>query len=147
MDRIVYVSGVFDLFHFGHMKLFIRCKELYPDCFFMVGVHNDKDCTTYKRKPIMTHDERMESIKQFGMNPFSKCIDMVIANAPLVETEEFYQLYGINVVIHAHPEKDDNYYKLKFYQDADRLGYYRRIDYTSEISTSDLIERNKFKEL
>ena len=49
---IIYVSGVFDLFHYGHMILLKKCKKLYKNCYLVVGVHSDEDCIPYKRKPL-----------------------------------------------------------------------------------------------
>lgn len=38
-DRIVYVDGVFDLFHAGHAEVFRKAKEMGD--FLLVGIHDD----------------------------------------------------------------------------------------------------------
>ena len=80
----VLISGIFDLFHYGHMVLIRKCRELYPNDTLIVGVHADKDCENYKRKPVLTFEERKKSIEIFGVQ------DEVIA-CPVLETEEFYK--------------------------------------------------------
>ena len=52
----VYVCGVYDLCHIGHMRSFENALKLGTRLY--VGVSNDEDCTEYKRRPIMTHQER-----------------------------------------------------------------------------------------
>lgn len=136
---IIYTSGVFDLFHYGHMKLLNKCKELFPNSIFYVGVHSDKDVESYKRKPIMTMEERIKSIETYGI------IDKIIKNAPLLETKEFYNLHKIDIILHAHSQQDNKYYIEKFYKYAYEKKMFRRLDYTSDISTTELINRIKLK--
>ena len=31
MKKRILISGVFDLFHYGHMILLKKCRELYPN--------------------------------------------------------------------------------------------------------------------
>ena len=50
---IIYIDGIFDLFHFGHIELFKKCKNLFPKVILIVGVIGDKIATLYKRKPIL----------------------------------------------------------------------------------------------
>ena len=130
---IVYLSGVFDLFHYGHMELISQAREKFPGCRLIIGVHNDKVVTNYKRKPIMTMKERIRSVKA------SKLADMVIADAPLMETDAFYKLHNIDITAHAHSMDDDETYRKTCCPDAgDKLV---RLNYTPTISTSDLISR------
>ena len=55
---IVYIDGVFDLFHFGHIEIFKKCKNLADDVYLIVGVMSDKEATNYKRKPIYNEKHR-----------------------------------------------------------------------------------------
>ena len=131
----VYISGVFDLFHFGHIRFLKKCKNLYPTAHLIIGIHNDKDTKEYKRKPIMTQEERHISILESGL------ADEIILNAPILETKEFYQLHKIDLVVHAHSHEEDKFYQTKCYKDAYEMGIFRRIDYQSGISTTELINR------
>ena len=133
---IVYVSGVFDLFHYGHMILLKKIKKKFKGCELIVGVHSDEDCESYKRVPILTMKERIKYIEEFGI------ANKIIDKAPLIETLEFYNKYSIEKVIHAHPiEEHYKYYKM--YKEAIDNNMFERIDYTSSISTTDIINRIK----
>ena len=136
----VYISGVFDLFHYGHMKLLNKCREQYPNDTLIVGVHNDTDSTNYKRKPVLTHSERVKTIRE------SKLSDEVLENAPLQETEQFYKLNKIDIIVHSHSLEDDEFYITNFYKYASDNGMFRRLNYTNTISTTDLINRIKCKD-
>jgi len=93
----IYVDMVGDLFHYGHVDFLKTIKHLSPDCILIVGVHSDKECSRYKRTPIMNIDERVSVIES--------CIyvDTVIPNAPLEITKEYIEKHNIDQVYHAHP--------------------------------------------
>lgn len=60
--KIGYTTGVYDMFHIGHLNILRRAKELCD--FLVVGVTTDELC--YKRKhkyPIINETERMEIIR------------------------------------------------------------------------------------
>ena len=54
--RTIYMDGVFDLFHFGHLKAIEECAKLGDRV--IIGVTGDSDATQYKRAPIMNEAER-----------------------------------------------------------------------------------------
>lgn len=130
----ILISGVFDLFHYGHMKLIKKCRQMYSNDTLIIGVHSDEECKKYKRKPILSFEERKKTIEIFGYN------DGVI-KSPLIETREFYNNNSIDLTIHAHSESEHSYYVDKFYSYADKNNMFVRIDYSSEISTSEIIGR------
>ena len=133
--KIVYISGVFDLFHYGHMKLINECKKKFPNDSILIGVHNDIDCKSYKRKPVMTMKERVLTIKESGM------VDNILENAPLLEDKEFYEKNKIDIVVHAHSKDTNDFYINKFYKYASDNNMFIRLDYTCTISTSNIVER------
>ena len=59
---IGYTTGVYDLFHIGHLNILKRAKE---NCdHLIVGVSTDELVETYKhKKPIIPFKERMEIVK------------------------------------------------------------------------------------
>lgn len=59
--KLGYTTGVFDMFHIGHLNILRRAKEQCET--LVVGVTTDELC--YKRKhkyPIIKEDERMEIV-------------------------------------------------------------------------------------
>lgn len=131
---IIYTSMVADLFHYGHVNFLKKCRSLDKNVYLIVGVHSDEVCKKYKREPIMTHDERVISLKQCGL------VDKIIPNIPLNPSKEFYKNNNIDKVVHAHSEDEDEFYKT-LYQHAVDLNIFYRLDYTPGISTTELIKR------
>ena len=79
VNKIIgYTSGVFDLFHIGHLNLLKNSKSMCDH--LIVGVTSD-DLVKYKnKKAVIPHTERMEIVKsikyvdsvvpQYDMNKF-----------------------------------------------------------------------------
>ena len=135
----VYASAVFDLFHYGHVRFLKKCKTLHPNVHLIIGLHNDKDTEKYKRKPIMTQDERYISLLE------SNLVDEIIQNAPIYETKEFYKIHNIELVVHAHSPEENKFYRDTCCKHAHEMGIFKRLDYQSGISTTELINRIKNK--
>ena len=98
--KTIYVSGVFDMFHYGHVRLLKKCEEIAYELMIklrepvrlLIGVHNDADCANYKRKPIMSMNERSTSIIELIEWLASRGLFVaVLIDAPLIETKEFYE--------------------------------------------------------
>ena len=126
--KIVYVDGVFDLFHFGHLEFLKAAKS--HGYLLIVGVISDEDCATYKRKPVIEHSLRCEILKHIDV------VDIVIENPPLKITEEFIFEHQINLVIHGN----DNL-QLEFFDVPIKLGKMKYIPYTPVISTTKIIKK------
>ena len=59
--KIGYTTGVFDLFHIGHLNILRRAKEQCD--YLIVGVTTDELCHQRKNKyPIMKQHERMDIV-------------------------------------------------------------------------------------
>jgi len=129
---IVYVDGVFDLTHNGHFKLYKQARELGDTLY--VGVLSDNECENYKRRPILTAEERRDNILN------SEYVDKVILNVTNVVTKEFIKEHSIDIVAHAHKMDDDDYYDYQ-YRDAKEMGIFKRLEYTEGVSTTDIIKR------
>lgn len=60
--KIGYTTGVFDLFHIGHLNILRRAKEQCEH--LVVGVSTDECVKSYKHKtPIIPFEQRMEIVK------------------------------------------------------------------------------------
>lgn len=60
--KIGYTTGVFDLFHVGHLNILSRSKELCE--FLIVGVSTDELVKSYKqRMPVIPYNERVAIVE------------------------------------------------------------------------------------
>jgi len=147
--KTIYVSGVFDLFHYGHIRLLKKCEEIAHGIArkttepirLLIGVHSDDDCGGYKRCPIMTMHERASAITEiFEVLTQRGILVSILLDAPLVETRELYDENEVVRVLHAHGKEEEDKYLL-FYNVAKEMGIFQRLNYTGGISTSALIKR------
>ena len=70
--RVGYTTGVFDMFHIGHLNILRRAKEQCE--YLIVGVSTDELVKEYKNKtPIIPFEERAEIVQSID------CVDRVIA--------------------------------------------------------------------
>jgi cytidyltransferase-like protein len=130
----IYTDGVFDLFHFGHANVFKQIKLKYPDCHLIVGVNSDEDTLKYKGPTVMTYDERVKNVST------CKYVDEQLHNVPWIITEEFMIINNIDYIARegAPYISDDQ----DIYSVPKKLGKFLPIiNYSSEISTSELINR------
>lgn len=71
---IGYTTGVFDMFHIGHLNI-IKLAKQHCD-YLIVGVSTDELCESYKNKrPIIPFEERREIIKSI------KYVDKVVTQS------------------------------------------------------------------
>jgi cytidyltransferase-like protein len=128
---VIYADMVGDLFHLGHVKLLQRAKALGD--ILIVGVNSDIDVESYKRTPTLTLEERTAVIQA------CRYVDKAISPSPLLITEEFMNEHGIDMVVHAHDEDDTRYNEM--YDVPMKLGKFKRLDYTTTISTTEIMQR------
>ena len=124
------------MLHVGHVRLFQRARALAPPgetVTLVVGVHSDAVVASYKRSPVVPHDERVEMVRS------CRFVDEVIPNAPISVTEKYIDENRIDIVAHAHGENDDAY--DAYYAVPMRLGKFRRLEYAPATSTSAIISR------
>lgn len=125
MGKIVYTSGVFDLFHAGHVEALERARKLGDT--LIVGVMSDADTASYKRKPIIPYKQRVMILQSI------KNIDKVI-HGPKTETEDFYQSFDIDI----HCQGDQ---LVGFYEVAKRLGILQIVGRSKLNETTKIIQK------
>lgn len=128
----VYIDMVADLFHVGHLNIIKKAKKMGD--VLIVGIHSDEDVKSYKRTPIICHDQRVEIIKSI------KYVDEVIENAPLSITKDFLDKNKINIVVHGDDKSASISDQHKYIIDNNIIKY---VNYTKGISTSCIINRIK----
>ena len=126
----VYMDGIWDLFHYGHMNALKQGKMLFSDAHLIVGCCNDKLTEERKKKPILNEHERYESLRH------CRWVDEIIENAPWEIDEDFLIKHKIDYVAH-----DGLPYPGDVYKNVRELGKYKEIQRTKNISTTILIEK------
>ncbi len=104
---IGYTTGVFDLFHIGHVKILQKAKSLCDK--LIVGVSTDNLVKKYKnKKPIIPFSERVEVIKN------NRCVDLVVSQNSLDKLKSWKRLkYDVMFV-------GDDWYATKKWKDLDK---------------------------
>ena len=140
----VYLDGVFDLYHRGHLESFkyIKSKEFSSSLknkkiHLVVGIVSDDDCQKYKRKPIINEIDRVEIIK------YNKLIDEIIFPCPLIITNEFIKKHNIDLVVHGFSNEQDFQKQKEFFKDPIELGIFKQMKYYDKTSTTDIINNIK----
>lgn len=59
--KVGYTTGVFDMFHIGHLNILRRAKEQCE--YLIVGVTTDEMVSYKNKKAIIPHDERMAIVE------------------------------------------------------------------------------------
>ena len=135
MKKVGYATGVFDLFHVGHLNLLRRAKL---ECdYLIVGVTTDELVQKLKNKlPIIPLEERIEIIQNIVF------VDEVI---PETTTDKFeaYNNLKFDITFKGDDWKGTekwNRLEEKFQEVGVEVIFF---PYTSHVSTTDILERIK----
>jgi glycerol-3-phosphate cytidylyltransferase len=84
-NTVGYTTGVFDLFHIGHLNILKKAKQ---ECdFLIVGVTTDELCQTRKgKKPIIPFEERFEIVRSI------RYVDKVVPQETMNKMEAWEEL-------------------------------------------------------
>ena len=137
--RRLYVDGIWDLFHPGHVAQLQELKELdgWKTNVLVVGLISDEDARGYKREPVMNEKHRRIMIES------CQYVDEVIEHAPLIITKEFMDEHHIDVVTHGFMDEADFERQKTFFKIPMELDRFRRTDYHHGISTTSIMEKIK----
>ncbi len=100
--KIGYTTGVFDMFHIGHLNILKRAKEQCE--YLIVGISTDELVMQYKSKrPIIPFKERMEIIKSV------RYVDKVV---PQTSMDKFsaWQILHFDAIFHGSDWKGSQMY-------------------------------------
>ena len=136
--RIGFTTGVFDLFHVGHLNLIERCKEQCQ--YLIVAVCDDTYVRNIKKKePVIPFDERMRIIGAL------KCVDEVVP-ITIEEVEDKMlplKKYKFDVLFSGDDWKGSERYNKTEAQFAELGACIEYLPYTQGVSTTDLKEKMK----
>ena len=100
---IGYTTGVFDMFHIGHLNILKRAKEQCD--YLIVGVSTDELVTSYKNiKPVVPYEQRAAIVEAI------KYVDQVVPQTSL-EKMDAWQKYKFNVMFHGSDWEKSTLYK------------------------------------
>ena len=100
--RIGYTTGVFDMFHIGHLAILKRAKEMCD--FLIVGVSTDELVETYKHKmPIVPLEDRMEIVGAI------RYVDQVVVQTSMDKYAAWEQ-YHFDALFHGDDWKKSEMY-------------------------------------
>lgn len=127
----VYVDMVGDLFHRGHVEFLSKARALGD--VLVVGLHSDDDCEWFKRRPVLTLDERVAVVAECTF------VDRVIPAAPVMTSRSWLSDNDVDLVVHGD---DLSVADLEYwYRVPIQLGIFRTVPYSHGISSSSIAER------
>lgn len=131
--KIGYMTGVFDLFHIGHLNIIKRAKEQCD--FLIVGISTDELVKSYKKRlPIIPFEDRMEIVKSL------KYVDKVVAQDDLDKSKKWDELH-FDAVFHGDDWKNTSTYN-EIEKKLKSLGVEMvYLSHTDGISTTDLVKK------
>ena len=127
---IGYTTGVFDLFHIGHLNILRRAKEQCD--YLIVGVSTDECAESYKhKKPYLSYEERAEIVAAI------KYVDEVVPQTTM-DKVQFLKQRHFDVMFHGDEWKGTelyNHYEIEFAKEGATIVY---LPHTEGISTSEI---------
>lgn len=130
--KIGYTTGVFDMFHIGHLNILKKAKEQCD--YLIVGVSTDELVQSYKNKtPVIPFEDRCEIVRAI------KYVDLVVMQESMNKLDA-WEKYRFDAIFHG-----DDWKGSKLYQEIEdnlkRVGcdtvYFK---HTSGISSTMLSE-------
>lgn len=131
--KVGYSFVVGDLFHFGILRFLKMAKQTCD--FLIVGVLTDEAAASYKRRPVIPFDERVDIIRSM------KCVDMVVTQDSRDPSETLKRLindgWDVKLLIHGDdwPEIPGSDYMKSIGGRVIRTPYYQGRSTTKIIET------------
>ncbi len=131
--RVGYTTGVYDMFHIGHLNILKRAKEQCE--ILIVGITTDELCFKRKNKyPIINEKDRMEIVNAI------RYVDKVVPQTDMEKIRLVKELGADAVFVGSDWKGTDawNQYEKEFASVGCTVVY---LDYTDSISSSILREK------
>ena len=130
--KIGFTSGVFDMFHIGHLNILRRAKEKCD--YLIVGVSTDELVQEYKHHlPIIPYEQRAEIVRAI------KYVDEVVPQTTMDKMKMWEQVH-FDVMFHGDEWKGTelyNRYEQEFAEVGAKIEY---LSHTEGVSSSMLRE-------
>lgn len=111
--KVGYTTGVFDMFHIGHLNILRRAKEQCE--FLVVGVSTDDVVETYKHKrPVISFNERIAIVEAI------RYVDKVIPQTSM-DKMKAYETLKFDALFHGSDWKGSAMYN-KLVMDFAEIG-------------------------
>lgn len=135
--KTIYVIGVFDLYHRGHLELLKRAKELGDK--LVVAINGDDMVASYKRRPFFNEEDRLALVAA------TSYVDEAFVIRQY-DNKDIIKKYKINKIVHGDDWGEESYKEQirvtdRFLEENDCELVL--LPYTKGISTSDLIKQIK----
>lgn len=136
--KIGYTTGVFDLFHVGHLEILEKAKEQCD--YLVVGVSTDDLVQSYKhKKPVIPYEDRARIVSSI------KCVDKVVPQTTLDKSVAWNEI-KFDVLFHG-----DDWNKTSVYNENESklipLGVeFVYFPYTGGVSSTIIREKCKSQE-
>ena len=125
---IGYTTGVYDMFHIGHLNILRRAKEKCD--YLIVGVSTDECVESYKnKKPIIPYEQRAAIVGAI------KYVDEVVPQISMNKTE-FLKQRHFDVMFHGDEWKGTDLYKKYEKEFAEYGAHIEYLTHTDGISSS-----------
>lgn len=101
--KVGYTTGVFDLFHIGHLNILKKAKEQCE--YLIVGVSTDENVMSYKKKtPVIPFEERIAIVEAL------KYVDEVVPQTNMDKYQAWEKL-KFNAIFHGDDWKGSKVYE------------------------------------
>lgn len=138
--KIGYTTGVYDMFHIGHLNILRRAKEQCD--YLIVGVTTDELCFLRKHKyPIINEKDRMAIVEAI------RYVDKVVSQTDMDKIRPVKEL-GVNVVFVGSDWKGTeawNNYEKEFAKEGCSVVYLSHTDGISSSILRDIISKTDDK--
>ncbi len=125
-NKVIFTSGSYDLFHFGHLNILLEAKKLGLNLF--VGVSTDELIELYKGiKPVISYQDRAAIIKEL------KCVSGVYQQTSLVDLTLFKNMNADLFVLGSDWENNFENEDINWLRDNNKIVW---VPYTKRLSTS-----------